>query len=263
MVAISADGVGVVTWGEAGHVFARKMFHDGRLQRAAGPHAAGLRGPRRDGLRPARRRRRGRLELRLGRLSPDVRRRRRRARSRAASAARRSTRRSRSTPATSRCAIRAIDLNGRGQGLATSAGASSGQPMTALIDKRDLFRPAGADPPPSAPPAVVAPAISENNLSIVAAVLGAAGAPPSVARAPVRRRRAGRGRGRCRARSSGPSTPARGFDAASDRSGGVDRRVGPGRARRAADRRRLLRSPAVALPRLHRRRAAVAASRRR
>ena len=40
-VAISADGIGVVTWGEAGHVFARKMFDDGALQRAAGPHAGG------------------------------------------------------------------------------------------------------------------------------------------------------------------------------------------------------------------------------
>ncbi len=32
-----------------------------------------------------------------------------------------------------------IDLNGRGLGLATMAGASSGQPMTALIDVRDVF----------------------------------------------------------------------------------------------------------------------------
>src|SRR5204862_1241273 len=29
MVAISADGIGIVTWGEAGHVFARKMFNTG------------------------------------------------------------------------------------------------------------------------------------------------------------------------------------------------------------------------------------------
>ena len=75
-VAISADGIGVVTWGEAGHVYARKMFGSALSSRPAGPHAGDVRGSRRGRLRPARHRRRGRLELRLGRLSPALRRRR-------------------------------------------------------------------------------------------------------------------------------------------------------------------------------------------
>ena len=145
-VAISADGIGVVTWGEGGHVFARKMFHEGISNAPQDLTPAGLRRARLDGLRPARRRHRGRLELRLGRLSPDLRRRRLADRSRAASAARRSTRRSRSTPATSRCAIRASTSAGAGRGSPTSIGATSGQPIAALIDKRDAFAARRADP---------------------------------------------------------------------------------------------------------------------
>ena len=72
-VAISADGTGVVVWGEAGHVYARRVFGD-RISAAPQdlniPALQTRRGRRRG---PARRRHRGRLQLRLGRLPPAVR----------------------------------------------------------------------------------------------------------------------------------------------------------------------------------------------
>jgi hypothetical protein len=113
-----------------------------------------------------------------------------------------------------------IDLNGRGQGLATSAGASTGQPLAAIIDKRDAFGPAGRILAPSTPAAVVASAISENNLAIVAAILGGAGPPASVNVRPFDDGVPGKDEVLSRP-ELGAVDPDGGFDAASDRSGGA------------------------------------------
>jgi len=219
MVAISADGIGVVTWGEGGHVFARKMFRDG-LSNAP----QDLTPPDLDG--------------RVATVSdlPYV-----DAEDDSSYAwivfrqafadggSRTLARRQRGTSFDPPVAVDLgdeqvigprIDLNGRGQGLATSAGASSGQPLTALIDKRDAFRPGGRILAPSSPAAVVAPAISENKLSIAAAVLGSAGMPAAVAVQPFDDGVPGKAEQLSRP-ELGPVDPDAGFDAASDRSGGV------------------------------------------
>ena len=219
MVAISADGIGVVTWGEAGHVFARKMFNTGLSnapQDLTPPDFGGRVATVSDlpyvdaeddssyawivfrqtfadgGSRTLARRQRGTS------FDPPV---------------------AVDTGDESASGPR-IDLNGRGQGLATSAGASTGQPFMALIDKSDAFRPAGRIMAPSAPVAVVAPAISENNLSIAAAVLGGAGPPAAVFVRPFADGVPGKDEVLSRP-ELGAVDPDAGFDAASDRSGGA------------------------------------------
>jgi hypothetical protein len=219
MVAISADGIGVVTWGEAGHVFARKMFNTGisnAPQDLTPPDFGGRVATLSDlpyvdaeddssyawivfrqsfadgGSRTLARRQRGTS------FDPPV---------------------AVDTGDESVTGPR-IDLNGRGQGLATSAGASTGQPLVALIDKRDAFGPGGRILAPSAPAAVVAPAISENNLAVAAAVLGGAGPPPAVVVRPFDDGATGKDEVLSRA-ELGAVDPDGGFDAASDRSGGV------------------------------------------
>ena len=219
MVAISADGIGVVTWGEGGHVFARKMFNSGisnAPQDLTPPDFGGRVATVSDqpyvdaeddssyawivfrqkfadgGSRTLARRQRGTS------FDPPV---------------------AVDTGDESVTGPR-VDLSGRGQGLATSAGASTGQPLAALIDKRDAFRPAGRVLAPSTPVAVVAPAISENNLSVVAAVLGGAGPPPAVFARPFADGVPGKDEMLSRAELGGVD-PDGGFDAASDRSGGV------------------------------------------
>ena len=218
-VAISADGIGVVTWGEAGHVFARKMFQTGisnAPQDLTPPDLGGRVATTSDlpsvdaeddssyawvvfrqsfadgGSRTLARRQRGTA------FDPPV------------------------AVDTGDEPIRdpRIDLSGRGQGLATSTGASSGQPFTALIDKRDAFQPGFRILAPSAVPSVAAPAISENNLSVVAAILAGAGAPPAVAVQPYDDGKPGPAAVLSRP-DLGPVDPDAGFDAASDRSGGA------------------------------------------
>jgi hypothetical protein len=217
-VAISADGIGVVTWGEGGHVFARKMFNVGISNAPQDLTPADFAGrvattsdlPGVDaeddssyawivfrqtfadgGSRTLARRQRGTA------FDPPV----------AVDTGDEPVRDPR------------IDLSGRGQGLATSAGASSGQPLVALIDKRDLFGPGGRILSPSSTASAVAPAISENNVSIVAAVLAGPGAPAAVAVHPYDDGKPEKDAGLSRP-ELGPVDPDGGFDAASDRSGG-------------------------------------------
>ena len=251
-VAISADGIGVVTWGEGGHVFARKMFNTRRS--------------------PTRRRTsRRRTSAAASRRSPTC---------RSVDAeddssyawvvfrqtfadggSRTLARRQRGTAFDPPVAVDTgdepvrdprIDLNGRGQGLATSAGASTGQPLTALIDKRDAFRPGGRILAPSTSATVAAPAISENNLSIVAAVLAGAGTPPSVAVRPFDDGVAAARTPLLSRPELGPVDPDAGFDAASDRSGGAIVawvQGAPGERRIVAG---YFDRPPSTLPRLHR-----------
>ncbi len=217
-VAISADGIGVVTWGEGGHVFARKMFQAGissAPQDLTPPDFGGRVATTSDlpsvdaeddssyawvvfrqafadgGSRTLARRQRGTA------FDPAV----------AVDTGDEPVRDPR------------IDLSGRGQGLATSAGANTGQPLTALIDKRDAFGLGGRVLSPSTVASAVAPAISENNLSIVAAVLAGAGAPPSIAVHPYNDGKPEKDVGLSKP-ELGPVDPEGGFDAAVDRSGG-------------------------------------------
>lgn len=220
-VAISADGVGVVTWGEAGRVWARKMF------------GAALSGAPQD-LTP---------QVFEGRVStvsdlPDVdaeddssfawvvfR------QTFADGASRILARRQRGTIFEPPVAVEApdgepvrepnIDINGRGVGLATTSGAISGQPMVDGVLERDLFGVGTRLFTPSAPAAVVAPAFSENNDGLVGSIVASPGEPPVVRvltyddRKPVRERVLSRP-------ELGPVDPSRGFEVALDRaSGGV------------------------------------------
>ena len=216
-VAISADGIGVVTWGEAGHVFARKMFG---LNLSSAPQD----------LTPAS------FEDRISTASdlPDVdaeddssyawvvfR------QTFADGSSRVLARRQRGTAFDPPVAVDVsgggpvvdpkIEINGRGVGLATSSGAG-GQPMAALLD-RDVFAPATVVFTPSAPTPPTAPAMSENDDGLVASVIGAPGVPPAAqviaydklkpaAPAVISRP------------ELGPVDPTRGFDAAVDRASG-------------------------------------------
>jgi hypothetical protein len=218
-VTISADGVGLIVWGEAGHVFARKMFNTGMSTAPQDLTPADLGG-------------------RVATISdePDV-----DAEDDSSFAwvvfrqtfadggSRTLARRQRGTAFDPPVAVDTgeepvrdprIDLNGRGQGLATSAGATTGQPMVALIDKFDMFRPGGRILSPSTVATATAPAISENNVSIAAAVLAAPGAPASVGVRPFNAGVPGIDAVLSRP-ELGPVDPVGGFDAASDRSGGV------------------------------------------
>ncbi len=217
-VAISADGVGVVTWGEAGHVFARKMFN------------AGISNAPQD-LTPAS------FDGRVSTISdmPDID---AEDDSSYAWAAFRQTfadgssrvlaRRQRGTGFDPPVAVDTgegsvrdprVDLNGRGLGLATAATGVSHQPMSALLDRRDAFGAAARIFAPSAILPFSVPAISDNNSSYVASAL-ALGGPPGVL---VRRYDDGKAdmdfslaRG-----NFGPVAPELGFDAAVDRAGGL------------------------------------------
>jgi hypothetical protein len=217
-VAISADGIGVVTWGEGGHVFARKMFNAGLSnapQDLTPPDFGGRVSTVSDlpdvdaeddssyawvvfrqtfadgGSRILARRQRG------TQFDPPV------------------------ALDTGDEAVRdpRIDLNGRGLGLATMAGASSGQPMTALIDVRDVFGLGSRLLSPSVAGPAAVPSISENNSAVVAAVLAGAG-PASVAVRPYVDGKPGTPLLLSRP-ELGVVTPELGFDAASDRAGGV------------------------------------------
>lgn len=220
-VAMSADGVGVVTWGEAGHVYARKMFgaalstapqdltpptFDGRVTTTSelpdidaeddssfawvvfrqnfadgGSQRILATRQRGTGFDPP-------VAVDAGTVEPY------------------------SEPN--------IDMNGRGVGLATTTGAITGLPMADLLD-RDIF---GTGAPIFAPTVAVpaiAPAMSENNDGLVASVAGGPGEPPSVHvllyndRKPVKESVLSRP-------ELGPVVPERGFEVAVDRgSGGI------------------------------------------
>ena len=218
-VAISADGIGVVTWGEAGHVFARKMFasklsdapqdltpaeFDGRL-----PILSEL--PEIDaeddssyawvvfrqrfadgGSRILARRQRGTS------FDPPV----------AVDEA------SGETVGAPR-----IEMNGRGVGIAMTTGAVSGQPMWSLLE-RDQFGPGARLFAPSVAAPAVAATMSENNAGVLAAVLSTDGGAPFV-RVRTRDEDAPPVEQVLSRPELGPVAPELGFDAAADRASGV------------------------------------------
>ncbi|MEY2512652.1 MAG: hypothetical protein QOJ89_10 [bacterium] len=218
-VAISADGIGVVTWGEAGHVFARKMFN------------TGVSNSPQDLTPPD-------FEGRVATVSdmPDVdaeddssyawivfR------QSFADGGSRILARRQRGTLFDAPVAVDVgdepvrdprVDINGRGQGLATMAGATSGQPMAAQIDRRDLFGPGVRLFAPSLVGPAAVPSISENNTAYVAAIVAADDAVPFVAVRSYDSDERGTD-DRLSQPELGPVDPAGGFDIATDRGAGA------------------------------------------
>lgn len=215
-VAISADGVGVVTWGEAGRVYARKMFGT-RLSNAP------------QDLTPAL------FEGRVATVSdlPDI-----EAEDDSSFAwvvfrqtfadggSRILARRQRGTIFEPPLPIDAggepvgeprIAMTGRGIGLASTYGLTTGQPMGSLLD-RDAFavgaRMFGASTTPAS-----APAMAENNDGLIAGVLGAPGESPFVRVAVYDDRKLVSDANVSRP-EFGPVDAARGFDAAADRGGG-------------------------------------------
>jgi hypothetical protein len=178
-VAISADGVGVVTWGEAGHVYARKMFGNALSTAPQDLTPAVF-----DGRAP------------LVSDLPDIdseddssfawvvfR------QTFADGGSRILAERQRGTGFDPPVAIDAtgaeplsepaIDMNGRGVGLATTSGTISGQPMAAILD-RDLFGAGAGIFTPSTSAFATAPAMSDNNDGFIASVLGGPGEVPFV-----------------------------------------------------------------------------------
>lgn len=217
-VAIAADGVGIVTWGEGGHVFARKMF------------GGGLSTSPQD-LTPAS------FEDRVATSSdvPDV-----DAeddssyawvvfRQRFADGGTRIlARRQRGTSFDPPVAVDAageavgpprIDLTGRGVAVAVTAGTQTGQPMAAMTD-RDLFGVGGRLFVPSVVAPAVVPAIAENNDGLIGAVLAPEGEAPSVRVRTIDDRKLGSERTLSRP-DLGPVVPELGFDVVADRASGA------------------------------------------
>ena len=218
-VAISADGVGVVTWGEAGHVFARKMF------------GGGLSTSPQDLTPPT-------FDDRVSTLSelPEIdaeddssyawvvfRQR------FADGGSRILARRQRGTGFDPPVAVDdgsgepvaapRIDLNGRGVAVAVTAGAQSGEPMMALTD-RDLFGAGGRLFGPSVATPPVVPAIAENNDGLIGAVLGGAGEAPYVRVRTIEDAKLGPEHTLSRP-ELGPVAVGLGFDVAADRASGA------------------------------------------
>jgi len=218
-VTISADGIGVVAWGEAGHVFARKMSG-----------TALSNGPQ--DLTPADFEGRAATTSDLPDLDAEddssyawvVFR-----QSFAEGGPRILARRQRGTGFDPPVAVDAaagepineprIDLNGRGRGIASATGSLSGQPMAAVLE-RDVFGAGARLFFPSAVPARTAPAMSDNNDGLIAAVVAGAGEAPYVRVLPF-----DDGKPQPETVVSrpqlGPVAPELGFDAAIDRAGGV------------------------------------------
>lgn len=218
-VAISADGIGVVTWGEAGHVFARKMFGTALSNAPQDLTPAAVDG------RPT-----ALSELPEIDAEDDS--------SYAwivfrqsfadGGASRVLATRQRGTGFDPPIAIDAggepvgepqIDINGRGVGLALTTGAASGQPMAAILDK-DTFAPGFRLFGPSVAGAGVAPAISENNDGLMASVLGGPGEQPYVRVRPYENDGPVGPEAVVTRPELGPVDATRGFDAAADRAGG-------------------------------------------
>ena len=217
-VAVSADGVGVVVWGEANRVYARKMFNTG-LSNAP------------QDLTPASFEGRGSTTSDLPDLDAED----------DSSYAwvvfrqhfgdgtsRVLARRQRGTAFDDPVAVDAgdepvddprIDLNGRGVGIATMAGQGTRQPMRAILED-DAFGPGARFAGNSAAGPAAVPVIAENNDGMVAFVLAGAGENPYVRVRPFEE-----GNSRPEVTLSRPELgavqPERGFDAASDRANGV------------------------------------------
>jgi hypothetical protein len=218
-VAISADGIGVVTWGEAGHVYARKMF------------GATLSNSPQD-LTPTD------FEGRIPLLSelPEI-----DAEDDSSYAwvvfrqtfvdggSRVLARRQRGTGFDPPVAIDEasgepvgpprIDISGRGVGIGMTTGAVGGQPMWSMLE-RDKFGPGARLFGPSVAAPAVMPAMSENNSGLMAAVIAGPGEP-----AYVRARTVDDDEPAVEQVISRPElgavVPELGFDAAADRASGV------------------------------------------
>lgn len=218
-VAISADGIGVVTWGEGGRVYARKMFGSA-LSTAP------------QDLTPATFE--GRVAVHSG--LPDI-----DAEDDSSYAwvvfrqtfadggTRILARRQRGTSFDPPVAIDdsagepvgrpRIDINGRGVGVGMTTGMLSGQPIWSMLERDTFGRGVRLFTPSVAAPAVM-PAISENNSGLMAAVLAAPGQPPFVRVRTIEDGKAGAEQVLSRP-ELGAVVPELGFDAAADRASGV------------------------------------------
>ena len=218
-VAISADGVGVVTWGEAGHVFARKMF------------GGGLSTSPQD-LTPATFEGRVSTTSELPEIDAEddssyawVAFRQRFADGGSQILARRQRGTGFDPPVAvddgsgEPVAAPRLDVNGRGVAVAVTAGAQSGQPMLAMTD-RDLFGAGGRLFVPSIVAPAVVPAIAENNDGLVGAVLAGEGEAPYVRVRTIEDAKLGPEHTLSRP-ELGPVTAALGFDVAADRASGA------------------------------------------
>jgi len=178
-IAISADGVGIVTWGEAGRVFARKVFGSGisTAPQDLTPPSFGARVstvselPDIDAEEDS-----SYAWVVFRQLFAD-------------GGARILARRQRGTQFDPPVAIDTgdepataprIELDPRGVGLAAMSGAASRQPMAAYLDRRDTFAPTSRILTPSVVGPAAVPAISENDDGVVAAIIGGPGEAPSV-----------------------------------------------------------------------------------
>ncbi len=218
-VAISADGVGVVTWGEGGRVYARKMF------------GAGLSNAPQD-LTPADFGGRVATASDLPEIDAEddssyawvVFR-----QTFADGGTRILARRQRGTSFDAPVAVDdgggepttgpRIDLNGRGVAIATTSGLQSGQPMWDVTDRDRFVTGARLFAPTVAAPAVV-PAIGDNNDGLIGAVLGSAGEAAHVRVRTIEDGRLGPERMLSRP-ELGPVVPELGFDVAADRASGA------------------------------------------
>jgi len=218
-VAVSADGIGVVTWGEAGHVFARKMF--GRTLSTAPQD-----------LTPADFAGRAPVTSDMPEIDAED------DSSYAWVVFRQSftdggtrilARRQRGTTFDPPVAIDEnggepvgaprIDLNGRGVGIGMTTGTLSGQPMWSML-KRDVFGIGVRVFAPSVAVPAVMPAISENNAGLMAAVLAGPGDPSYVRVRTIEDEKPGIERLLSRP-ELGAVAPELGFDVAADRASGV------------------------------------------
>ena len=218
-VAVSADGVGVVTWGEAGRVFARKMFGSGLStapQDLTPPSFEGRVASASDlpevdaehdssyawvvfrqhfadgGSRILARRQRGTS------FDPAV---------------------AVDEPTGEAVGAPRIDVNGRGVAVAVTTDAQSGQPMVAMTD-RDLFGTGGRLFVPSVVTPAVVPAIAANDDGVIGAVLGAAGEAPYVRVRTIEDGKLGAEQVLSRP-ELGPVASGLGFDVAADRTSGA------------------------------------------
>lgn len=217
-VAVSADGVGLVTWGEGGHVWARKMFNAGLSQAPQDltpPDLAGRATTTSDlpevdaeddssfawvvfrqqfadgGTRVLARRQRGSA------FDPPV-----------------------PVDAGDEPAGEPrIDLNGRGVGIAATATTATHQPMAAAM-KNDRFFSGSRFGAAGVAAPVAVPAIAENNDGLVAAVLSPAGEAPFVRVRPYEEA-VPRAEVTVSRPELGPVDPTLGFDTATDRGLGV------------------------------------------